>query len=542
MTDSYQPDEIVLRSIRQRMQVRDTEELLKIYADHDTESWIPATFNIIRAILLERGVDTTHLTDMTAISEPFHLAKIDPDHSGITLKLSPALASQIKKIQRSIVYEEMKQKDEDELLTILAERDAELWTPITFEVVRSILLERGFSREELNSLQPGMFNETDVEQTDPELESIDPTLKITIRQAMGVKETEELLGILEQHDTETWIPETFTIVKQLLHERDISDEEIELEGKRSRNVPGILSKDSLADLSQLFTVPPARESILVTSLRQKLAQAEDDMLLQIYNQQGSQKWLPVTFEIVLSILHERGWQDAQIHEYLAGIADQPDEDEEVEYLDFSNIDWQNDSVEVIYRTLAKLENISELSYFSNDENDPIALMAEGPESFECTFCGNQIPWSAEICPICGIDLYPGHNLADFLEVKEEPIESEVEEFAAELREMSKDELREMWFDLDPMDWSRSELQAIRLVFAEKDVHVPYLLDAPADLAQRLPYLTQDALNFRGEFGYRLRPGRSGLDYIDTAAELNRFTGVLIRWVIDAIKRELLFWV
>jgi len=40
----------------------------------------------------------------------------------------------------------------------------------------------------------------------------------------------------------------------------------------------------------------------------------------------------------------------------------------------------------------------------------------------------------------------------------------------------------------------------------------------------------------------LRPGRSGLDYIDTAAELNRFTGVLIRWVIDAIKRELLFWV
>lgn len=227
---------------------------------------------------------------------------------------------------------------------------------------------------------------------------------------------------------------------------------------------------------------------------------------------------------------------------MAGIADQPDEDEEVEYLDFSNIDWQNDSVEVLYRYLAKLENISELSYFSNDENDPIALMAEGPESFECTFCGNQIPWSAEICPFCGIDLYPGHNLAEFLEVKEEPIEPEVEEFAAELREMSKDELREMWFDLDPMDWSRSELQAIRLVFAEKDVHVPYLLDAPSDLAQRLPYLTEETLNIRGEFGYRLRPGRSGLDYIDTAAELNRFTGVLIRWVIDAIKRELLFWV
>lgn len=542
MTDNYQPDEIVLRSIRQRMQVRDTEDLLKIYSDHDSDSWIPATFEIIRSILLERGVEVATLNAMFEITESFQMAKAEPDLDSKKLKLSPALSSQIKKIQRSIVYEEMKQKDEDELLTILADKDAELWTPITFEVVRSILLEQGFTREELDSLQPGMFNEPDVEQADPELESIDPTLKITIRQSMGVKETEELLEILEQHDTEVWIPETFTVVKQLLHERDISDEEIELEGKRSRNVPGVLSKDSQADLSQLFAVPPARESILVTSLRQKLDQADDDTLLKIYGEQGSQKWLPTTFKIVLSILHERGWQDAQIHEYLAGIADQPDEDEEVEYLDFSNIDWQNDSVEVIYRYLAKLENISELSYFSNDENDPIALMAEGPESFECTFCGNQIPWSAEICPICGIDLYPGHNLAEFLEVKEEPIEPEVEEFAAELREMSKDELREMWFDLDPMDWSRSELQAIRLVFAEKDVHVPYLLDAPADLAQRLPYFTEETLNIRGEFGYRLRPGRSGLDYIDTAAELNRFTGVLIRWVIDAIKRELLFWV
>lgn len=304
VTDSYQPDEIVLRSIRQRMLVRDTEELLKIYADHDTQSWIPATFEIIQSILLERGVDVTNLIAMSEISTSFQKTK--SESSGLKQKLSPALSSQIKKIQRSIVYEEMKQKDEDELLTILADKDAELWTPITFEVVRSILLEQGFTREELDSLQPGLFNETDVEQADPELESIDPTLKITIRQSMGVKETEELLEILEQHDTEVWIPETFTVVKQLLHERDISDEEIELEGKRSRNVPGVLSKDSQADLSQLFAVPPARESILVTSLRQKLDQADDDTLLKIYGEQGSQKWLPTTFKIVLSILHERG--------------------------------------------------------------------------------------------------------------------------------------------------------------------------------------------------------------------------------------------
>lgn len=535
MADSYQPDEIVLRSIRQRMQVRETEELLKIFADHDTESWIPATFEIIQSILLERGVEVANLKAMSEITESFQMAKSEPDLDSKKLKLSPARSSQIKKIQRSIVYEEMKQKDEDELLTILADRDSELWTPITFEVVRSILLERGFTSDELDSLEPGKFDEADEVGADPELASIDRTLQTTIRQSMGVKETDELLSIYQQHDTEIWIPETFAVIKQLLYERGLSDAEIQAATEPTSSEP---AENSKPEMSQFFEIPPVRESILVASLRQKLDQADDDTLLQIYHEQDNSKWLPVTFEIVLSLLHERGWQDAQIHEYLAEL-DDTSEDEEADFLDFSNIDWQNDSVEVIYRTLAKLDDISELSYFSNDENDPMALMGEGPESFECTFCGNQIPWTAEICPNCGIELYPGHSLAEFLQVKVEPIMPEAEEFATELRQMSDDELREMWFDLDPMDWTKAELQAIRLVFSERNINVPYLLDAPADLAQRLPYLTEEALNYRGAFGYRFRPGRMGLDYVDMTAEEGRFIGTLLRWVIDAIKRELI---
>ncbi len=278
----------------------------------------------------------------------------------------------------------------------------------------------------------------------------------------------------------------------------------------------------------MTTLPEPGET-MKRSIRQRMDVKDTEELLDIYAIQDASSWLPTTFEIIKTILLDRGWSESDL---LKEVQDQKKkleaEDDEFEYLDFSNIDWQNDSADMLYQEFAKIEDLSILTFFSNDEDDLEALAGSGPETFKCIACSNEISWNAEVCPCCGLELYPGHSLAEFMLLKEERLNPKAEEFAAELREMPDDELRQMWLEIDPLDWTSAELKAIHIVFAERKIHLPYLLDAPADLAQRLPYFTEESLNFRGAPGYRLRPGRSGLDYVDLYAELGRIMGTLIK--------------
>jgi len=270
-------------------------------------------------------------------------------------------------------------------------------------------------------------------------------------------------------------------------------------------------------------------------IREWMVLKDTEELLQIFTAHDTNDWVPEAFEVIQEILAERGVSVEPSTDYLSDpqpdFYDEDPLDEETIPLDFSRINWQTDSVEVVYREMSKQTINLQSGLDSNGRETPLAQNDIDDTSFYCINCDNEISWHNQTCPVCGLELYLEDNLsesANDVDADLEEDETEIEEFAQDLRQMSMDELSELWYESDPMSWDRTELTAIRRIFFENDLCLPFLLDAPQDLVQRLPYLTEESLSLRGFAGYRNRPGRSGLDYIDTSAEYGRMWGLFIR--------------
>ena len=56
------------RTIRENMDWKDTDELIDIWSEHDTEEWTEEALSVVGEILRERGVDLTHLDEEDADS------------------------------------------------------------------------------------------------------------------------------------------------------------------------------------------------------------------------------------------------------------------------------------------------------------------------------------------------------------------------------------------------------------------------------------------------------------------------------------------
>jgi len=266
-------------------------------------------------------------------------------------------------------------------------------------------------------------------------------------------------------------------------------------------------------------------------IRENMEQKETEELIEIYTLHDTSDWTPKSLEIVGEILRERGvalptiLKDQTSQEEVPLWIDDELPEEEKTFLDLSRINWSEDSIETIYQEIC--QHTITTSFFPEQQPGSDDALDESA-MFNCVVCDAKISWEDKICPVCGLDLYPGQPFEeDLSEAANFADEMEIETIATKYRPLSTQELCDYWFESDPLDWSQVELRALRRVFNERDLIPAYLMDAPADAIMRLPYLDVQSLTLRGTPGYRNRPGRCGLDYIDTYAEAARLMGIVV---------------
>lgn len=244
MSDLYVPDDPLKRSIRQKMDAKETRELLEIYAAHDTSSWIPAAFDIVRDLLLERGIDAAELPYLT----PARIHELAGEEDYVEARPVQSIAedepqeaeetsSRLSMAQKATLYQTMLDKTDDELAEIYSEHDTGRWVPEAFSIIRDVLLEHGYSEEELHELSPepvmnenGTYNLTPAPlekryithpSTPKEIK------KAVLWQRLNALETEELLNIYAAHDSESWTPLAFAVVRDILIARGWPKDEID---------------------------------------------------------------------------------------------------------------------------------------------------------------------------------------------------------------------------------------------------------------------------------------------------------------------------
>ncbi len=247
MFDQEKPDEIMLRSIRSRMDAKDTDELLEIYVEHDTEGWIPATFDVIKEILLERGFDLSEL---------------------LTLTHERALA---------LAQPEAEEEDEEEI-----------------------------SADELVA-------DDDDEDEDDDL--VEDALTRSIRQAMNRKSDEELLHILADSKPGDWVPGTGKIVHDILIQRGLieTDEEaIALVNEGNLAEEGNYPPGDYINTKRYFTRPVTKEDHAKAGRYLEMNQQSTEELLNLYALHEEDNWPDHTFEVVRDILIDRGWPAEEV--------------------------------------------------------------------------------------------------------------------------------------------------------------------------------------------------------------------------------------
>jgi len=241
MTDNYQPDEIVLRNIRSRMDAKETDELLEIYADHDTESWIPATFDVIKEILLARGFDLSELLTLTheraAALAQVHASEVVEDEETSDDEYIEDDEEE-DDLSRSI-RQAMNNKEDDELIHILADSKPGEWVPGTFKIIHEILEKRGVIETDEDAI--ALVNEGKLaeegnyapgEYLKKKRYISHPVTKEDHAKAgryleMNQQSTEDLLNLYATHDEENWPEFTFDVVRDILIDRGWPADEVD---------------------------------------------------------------------------------------------------------------------------------------------------------------------------------------------------------------------------------------------------------------------------------------------------------------------------
>ena len=369
-----------------------------------------------------------------------------------------------------------------------------------------------------------------------------------IRESMETKETAELLDIYSSRGTDEWTELAYEVVRNILLERnvvlnenirrpilsnEISHDQVEKDDsiQVTDNVPVVFPKRTK---TPSFT--SGNYSVEEKHILEQMDLMETEELVDAYIRHDPAEWTNIAFSVMERVLAARNVDVSQFD--LLGtrpIRKDPHENHDalLEYvsekppLDLSRINWQEDSVDAIYYELCKRTLTLKDLESTLIEQNPSPYLED--DHFNCVHCNTKISWSDCRCPQCGLELYPeGLNPQGIIPVEQENIDSkQLSELALELETISTHDLLELWFDSDPMEWTREEMTELRSAFEKRGILPMYMLDAPADLIERLPYLSEEGLSLRGWPGYRNRPGRCGLDPLDRNAEEGFIVGKML---------------
>jgi hypothetical protein len=247
-------------------------------------------------------------------------------------------------------------------------------------------------------------------------------------------------------------------------------------------------------------------------IRENYLFRETEELVQILHTSDPADWEPETFDVIKEILAERG----------EDINTQPVNGPQIKKEVFTPIPLYTEK-----------QSLYKVPYW--DGKPGFALPYKG-EAFvrhledstaelECAFCNARIPADARFCPKCGNALYPDSFEQ---EVSDEPMD---EELFASLDALSLEELEDELSATDLRDLSRNEIIAWRCAFNKFEMSPVALYDQGEVLRSFYPYLTDEALYLLGHPGNRTLPGKWGVDYIETNAEIGYELGILLEKII-----------
>jgi hypothetical protein len=142
------------KTIRENMQWKETEELIDIWLEQNTDEWTPEALQVVGEILQERGVDLHSIADQTEESST-SLTKKDtvPLPSWVNHAVSSDEEAANRKFTEKLnltayaeqCYSELDEKGPNELMRLYRKQSVYL------QVIQQVLAERGIDAEEVST-------------------------------------------------------------------------------------------------------------------------------------------------------------------------------------------------------------------------------------------------------------------------------------------------------------------------------------------------------------------------------------------------------
>jgi tetratricopeptide (TPR) repeat protein len=476
-------DENLRGQIKNELALRQTEDLVAIWQEQNTNEYEPETFFLIQEILQER---LGYIPDVSVKSIlPRIFEKIDTllekkeYESGLlecesALRLAPDSAEAYN--YRGLMYDYL--GDPEKAIA---------------DYRHAIRLDPNFTdaRENLAELQKEYTNQVMARISESsQFSSEDEKTGSYIRQYFEPMETDELVRIWKAHDTDEWTEEAFVVLQEILISR-------------------------LGSVPEISVLPPLHK--IMDNIR-ILRQNEDYAAAQIECERAVEAApdSPKANYLLGLTLEDLGeWEKAAIV-YAKAVELNPEMTDAVEGFKYANhmLDEQ-------FKNAPASEHLRLAMEYAEDEDFELAMR-------EIELAKSMLPEVASSYNVYGEALLAVRHPDEAFEAFERALQLNPDYSRARtgLRnaKVMQDELPlHTDIPIDPADEVEVEKQAAE--FDEK------AFEKQQDKLEETPgwvYMNKDALLVRGTSGHRNRPGRSGLDPMDTQMDAYRFEGGLVR--------------
>ena len=250
-------------------------------------------------------------------------------------------------------------------------------------------------------------------------------------------------------------------------------------------------------------------------IRETMEWKETDELMSIWKNHDTSDWTEDAIEVAGEILQERG-EDLDFsrdEEEIIVSKEKPSEHQDP----FAPY-WRKESLYPLPFEDKFVPLPADQPYVRQSAED-------GENSLICIFCESKVPQGARFCPYCGNALYSE-------ETNETGDDSEEDEnLFAELDNLSSDELDSEFEQINFNEMSRSEALAWRHAYRKYNRTPIGLFDKGEVLQRFYPFLSDEAIYLPGFPGYRTLPGKLGLDYVETRAEIGHVCGIYLGQLI-----------
>lgn len=476
-------DENLRGQIKAELSSRTTDELIDIWKNHDYDLWEPDTFDVIRAILLERLGEVPEISAKIALPGLFklleeYLKSKDYERglreSNEAVRFAPNNAE--VRNYRGLFHDYLGQPEQ----ALEDYREAVKLDP-DFEN----------ARENLLSVQNDLSEKARLKTSrSAQFSATDTSLETQIRENFRLMDSETLLTIWRDHDIDEWTPQAFDVLREVLTDR-------------LGEVPEVTSAPTLhKTLAAIQEFSENGDDFNALNMcRKALEEAPDSPIAnylygQVLMDMGRNSEASTAFSKTVSL--DPDFKDA------ADLLNKLEKELDGEFKQSTAMGFLEEALEYA------ADEEFDLAYEEVRKAKPLLPeTASASTTFgEVLLAVNHADEALEYFEKA-VRLNPGYSRARtglrdaHVQIKQQSLNSDVPVNPAEVEEVEK---QAEAFDEEEFDKIQDEVE-----------------ETPDWV-----YMGKDAVQVRGTPGHRNRAGRSGLDPLDTQMDVYRFQGGLIR--------------